>query len=454
MFSMQFDALRRTTTFRLTVLYGLLFALGTIALLGMVYLRSAVYLTQRVDGIMEAEADGLLGGPRAGLRERVIEELALNGSRTNLFGLFTRGGEHIAGNLESLPPELLKSDKPVEIPPTGRFAANARLIARRLPDGEILVVGRDVSQLQQIRAIITQALTWSGILILLAGLALGIILSAAPLQRLRRLQAVAQNIARGDLKSRMPVSGRGDELDTFASAVNFMIGEVERLIAEVKGATEVIAHDLLSPLSTAAVQLRRVQRSEQHDPQALERVVVRLEEVLERFRAILRIAELDVRERRAGFGSIDLAEVIEPLTELYQPLAESVGARLLTTTEHGTRVQADPKLLFEALSNLVDNAIKFAGRGSTVRVHLGQDPDRPQIIVEDDGPGIPAAERSSVLQRFYRGERNRPVAGTGLGLSVVSAIVRLHDFRLTLEDANPGVRAVIDCSAVPGGGAI
>jgi len=341
MFLMQFNALRRTTTFRLTVLYGLLFALATIALLGMVYLRSAGYLTQRVDGILNTEADALVRSPRPGLRERLVEELTLNGSRTNVYGLFTTGGERIAGNLDALPAALLKRNEPVEIPPTAEFPTSARLIARRLPGNEILIVGRDVNQLQQMRAIITQALTWSGVLILVVGLALGVVLSAAPLQRLRRLQAVAQDIARGDLKSRMPVSGRGDELDTFAGAVNYMIGEVERLMAEVKGATEVIAHDLLSPLANASLQLRRIQRSETNDPQAVERVAMRLEAVLERFRAILRVAELDVRQRRSGFASIDLAEVIGPLAELYQPLAESSGVRLLTATEHGTRVDAD-----------------------------------------------------------------------------------------------------------------
>ncbi|HEY1898851.1 MAG TPA: HAMP domain-containing sensor histidine kinase [Steroidobacteraceae bacterium] len=449
---MQFNVLRRTTTFRLTVLYGLLFALGTIALLGMVYVRSTGYLTRRVDSILNAEAGGLVRSPRPGLSARVIEELTLNGNRNNVFGLFTSGGDHIAGNLIALPPALLKSSGPAEMPPTAEFPASTRLIARHLPGGQILVVGRDIEQLQQMRAIITQALTWSGVLILLTGLALGLILSAAPLQRVRRLQAVAQDIARGDLKRRMPVSGRGDELDVFATAVNYMIGEVERLISEVKGATEVIAHDLLSPLATAALQLRRIQRSDVHEPQAVERVAARIEEVLERFRAILRIAELDVRQRRGGFGTIDLAEVTDPVSELYQPLAEMAGVRLLVLAQRGTLVEGDAKLLFEAVTNLIDNAIKFSGRGSTVQVRLGTDPARPQIIVEDDGPGIPSTERAAVLQRFYRGERSRPVAGSGLGLSVVAAIVRLHEFSLTLEDANPGVRAIIDCQPMAGPG--
>jgi signal transduction histidine kinase len=452
MFSMQFNALRHTTTFRLTILYGLLFALGTIALLGMVYVRSAGYLTRRVDGIIDTEMSALLRSPPSQLPERLNEELALNGNRLSVFGLFMPAGAPIAGNLVTLPPALLTGTGPVEIPPTAGFAASTRLIARRLPDGNILVVGRDIDQLQQMRSILTDALTWSGLVILLAGLALGVILSAAPLQRLRRLQAVAQDIARGDLKRRMPVSGRGDELDVFATAVNYMIGEVERLMSEVKGATEVIAHDLLSPLANAAVQLRRIQRSDVHEPQAIERVAARIAEVQERFRAILRIAELDVRERRGGFATIDLAEVTDPVAQLYQPLAEEAGVRLQVLAERGTTVQGDAKLLFEAVCNLIDNAIKFSGRGSTVQVRLGGDAARPQIIVEDDGPGIPAAERAAVLQRFYRGERSRPVAGSGLGLSVVAAIVRLHEFSLVLEDANPGVRAIIDCRPAAGAG--
>jgi signal transduction histidine kinase len=442
---MQFRDLSRTTTFRLTLLYGVLFAAGTIALLWMVYLRSAVYLTSRVDGILNTEADALVHSPRPGLRQRVIEDLTLNGNRTNVFGLFTARGERVAGNLDAIPTALRTNGRPLEVPPLPQFPTSARLLARRLPTGETLVVGRDVSQLREMRSIITSALTWSGVSILLVGLACGIALSAGPLQRLRTLQAVAHDIARGDLKRRMPTSQRGDELDMFAATVNHMMGEVERLMSEVKGATEVIAHDLLNPLASATLQLRLLQQAEKVEGEDIARVAGRIEEVLERFRGILRIAELDVRRRRAGFVNVDLADVTTPVADLYAPLAEAAGVRLLAVAERGTTVDADPKLLFEALSNLIDNAIKFGGRGSTVQIRLGRDAARPQLIVQDDGPGIPANERAAVLQRFYRAERNRPIPGSGLGLSVVAAIVRLHDFELVLEDAEPGVRAIIEC---------
>jgi signal transduction histidine kinase len=446
---MRFSELWRTTTFRLTILYGALFAVGTLALLWLVYMRSAVYLTSRVDSILKTEADALVQSPRPGLRQRVIEELTLNGNQTNLFGLFSASGERVAGNLDAIPSRLRTNGQPLEVPSMPEFPAGARLVARRLPTGETLVVGRDVSQLREMRAIIISALTWSGVSILLIGLACGTALSIGPLQRLRKLQAAAQDIARGDLKRRMPTTERGDELDMFAATVNHMMGEVERLMSEVKGATEVIAHDLLSPLASATLQLRRLPHSDRVQEEDIARIAGRIEGVLDRFRGILRIAELEVTHRRAGFIEVDLADVITPVADLYAPLAETAGVRLLAVAERGITVDADPKLLFEAVSNLIDNAIKFGGRGGTVQVRVGKEPARPQLIVQDDGPGIPSYERAAVLQRFYRSERNRPVPGSGLGLSVVAAIVRLHDFELILEDADPGVRAVIECRPTP-----
>jgi signal transduction histidine kinase len=241
------------------------------------------------------------------------------------------------------------------------------------------------------------------------------------------------------------VSTRHDELDTFAATVNYMMGEVERLLSEVKGATETIAHDLLTPLSRANVQLHRLQQAQRIEPTDIARIIAGLDETLERFRAILRISQLDARQRHAGFASVDLADIVSSVAELYQPLAEAGAVTLHAAALRGTVIEADAKLLFEAVSNLVDNAIKFSGSGATVHVRVGEDPALPRIIVQDDGPGIPATERGAVMQRFYRGERHRPLPGSGLGLSVVQTILRLHGFELLLEDAAPGVRAVIDC---------
>ena len=446
MFSVRLSELWRTSTFRNTALYGLVFALGAVALLGMIYLQSAVYLTRRVDGILKVQMDALARAPEQVLRQRIDDALALNGDKTNAYALFSPNGAWRAGNLRVLPKGLGLDGRSVETPPTKAFPAAARLTARRLASGDILVVGRDVNQLREMRTIIGSALIWSGIAIVLIGLACGTVLSIRPLHRLRVLHAAAQDIADGDLERRMPVSNRRDELDMFATTVNHMMGEVERLMSEVKGSTETIAHDLRTPLTRARAQLHRIDQAAKFEPGEIAGVTAEIDTVLERFRALLRISELEARKRRAGFTDVDLADIVKQVVELYQPLAEAGGVRLTAIGAPGLRVQADAKLLFEAVSNLVDNGIKFAGQDSWVEVRLRTDAALvPQIIVQDSGPGIPAAERPAVLQRFYRSERDRLVPGSGLGLSIVTAIVRLHNYQLILEEGDPGLRAIIQC---------
>ena len=441
---MQLSELRRTTTFRLTALYGLLFVVGAVALLGMVYLQSAVYQTHRVDRILVTEADSLRRAPPQDLDRLIDDALAFNGDQIDVIGLFSPRGAWIRGNLRFIPSVLAVGGPPVEIPPTTTFPDHARVILRRLKTGELLVVGRDVNQLRETRAIIASALVWSGVLILVVGLACAVALSVRPLRRLRILQSAGQEIAAGDLKRRMPVSERRDELDMFAGTVNYMMDEVERLMSEVKGATDTIAHDLRTPLAHARAQLTRLQQAPERKPEDIARVIGEIDVVLERFRALLRISELEARGRHAGFVQTDLAQVLREVVELYQPLAEEQQVGLSLRGDGPAVVEADPKLLFEAISNLVDNAIKFTGPGGSVELALQ---DGPAIVVRDNGPGIAAGERAAVLQRFYRSDRSRHAPGSGLGLSSVVAILRLHRFTLDLQDADPGLRAVIRCRA-------
>ena len=442
---MQIRALLRTTTFRLSALYGLIFALGLVALLGLVYLQSAVYLTRRVDGILATEAAGLSRSPPSQLAQNIQQALSLGGANNNVFALFTRRGARLAGNLGAAPAGLRPEGPPIEIGPTASFAAPARLIARRLPSGEVLVVGRDVNQLQEMRGILASALIGSGTAVIAVGLALGVALSARPLRRLQVLQRACDEIAGGDLTRRLPTSRRHDELDMFAATVNYTMGEVERLMREVKAATDTIAHDLRTPLTRARAQLHRLEQSGAVTPLDVARVTAELDTVLERFRALMRISELEAAGRQAGFAPTDLARLAADVCDLYQPLAEANGVAFRCPEARSIVVAADPKLLFEAVSNLVDNAIKFTGEGGSVTLRVDDDATRPGVVVEDTGPGIPQGEKAAVLQRFYRGERDRMVPGSGLGLSIVAAIVRLHDFRMRLGDAQPGLRVTLDC---------
>lgn len=439
------DSVWRTTTARLTVLYGLIFAVGILTLLGVVYWQSALYLNHRVDRILKARADVFMEASPAALPPEIGQGLAIDGARINIYALFSRDGAPLVGNLHQLPRGLTPDGPSVDMAPTRDFPTRARLIARRLPWGEILVVGRDVSELTEMRGIALQALFWSGVVIILTGLVLVASLSLSPLRRVRELQAACREIAAGHLDRRIPVSSRHDELDMFASTVNHMVEEVERLMSEVKGATETIAHDLRTPLTRARARLSRLQQAlGEDDPRAEEalQVIDELDVVLARFGAVLRLSELEARRRREGVVAVDPADLVRQAADLYGPLAEARGVTLEAGGE-SSRIEADPKLLFEALSNLVDNAIKFTPEGGRVQVRAEAG---PRIVVEDNGPGVPESEQSAVLQRFYRGEGARLAPGSGLGLSIVQAIVRLHGFALHLEDAHPGLRAVIDCA--------
>lgn len=439
----------RTTTFRLSLLYGGLFAVATVALLGMIYVQTAVYLTHRVDRILHEEADAQRGVPEPILRQRIDNALPLSAGRISVFGLFSQDGRRITGNLAILPRGLEPDGRPLEVFSIADFPGGVRLLARRQPSGDVLVIGRDINQLPEIRQIIGSALIWSGLLILVAGLICGTAFSVGPLRRLRVLQAASREIATGNLTRRMPRSSRGDELDMFAGTVNHMLDDMERLMSEVRAATETVAHDLRTPLTHARAQLHRLELGDHDHAPAIQRVTHEIDEVLDRFRAILRISEIENRARTAGFAAIDLADVVQRVAELYQPLAEEAGVRLMAEAASGAVVHADIKLFIEAVSNLVDNAIKFTGPGGRVLIRVARGAHGPLVIVEDNGPGVANEERAAVLTRFYRSERDRLVPGSGLGLAIVAAIIRLHRFDLELENAEPGLRVVIDCARHP-----
>ena len=291
-------------------------------------------------------------------------------------------------------------------------------------------------------------LIWSGLATALAVLVSGIALSLAPLRRVRDLQHKSREIAAGDLDARMPLMGRGDELDLFAGTVNAMVEEVGRVVAQVKGVTDAVAHDLRTPLTRVRGQLYRVRQSPGVEPQAaamIEAATIDLDVVLERFSALLRISELEAGGRRAGFGMVHLDRLIEAIRDLYEPLADERQVTLGFDGASDIQVRGDEKLLFEAVSNLVDNAIKFVPEGGHVEIVLRSGEGGPVIEVRDDGPGIAPDERRAVLRRFHRGVEAADVPGSGLGLSVVAAIVHLHGFALEFGDGHPGLVVRIRC---------
>jgi signal transduction histidine kinase len=255
------------------------------------------------------------------------------------------------------------------------------------------------------------------------------------------------------LKGRLPVKGNNDDIDRLASVVNGMLDELERLMSEVKGVCDDIAHDLRTPLTRLIAGLERTQRRGLDEAQyaaSIDAALTEAKALLLTFKALLRISEIENSARRSHFAPLDLNLISADAAELYDPLAEERGISLTIENSQAPAIMAgDAQLLFDALCNLLDNAIKFSPDHSQVRLSVIADQDNVGIRVTDNGPGIPPAEREAVLRRLYRAESSRHTPGNGLGLSMVSAVARLHDMRVTVNDAAPGCRIDLLGKATP-----
>jgi signal transduction histidine kinase len=433
--------------FRLTLLYGAIFAVGVFLLVGLIYWQTAGYMGRQMDQVIRVEAGALTGVSAEAMPGRIREEIERDARHIYLYGLFSADGVWIVGNVSRLPPDLKIDGGPHALTATDGFPFGAHALADRLPWGEILVVGRDATQLGEIRRIILHALLWSGAIIVGLGLLLGAGLSLRPLQHVTSIRDAGQRVMRGDLTARLPAAPAGDELDLLARMVNTMLDEIQRLVGEVKSASDSLAHDLRTPLTRVRALLHGAAQAGEPEPQRLllEQAIQETDVLLGRFRALLRVSEIESRERRAGFAPVELGKILRQIEELYGPVGAERGLHFQVRRGSKAVVLADAELLFEALSNLVDNAMKFTPSGGRVEVNLIRTGQGPRIEIVDSGPGVPHAERAAVLQRFYRSARDQAAPGSGIGLSIVAAIVRLHGFTLDLGDARPGLRVWLDC---------
>jgi signal transduction histidine kinase len=447
-----------TTTFRWLSAYAAIFTVCFMALLG--------FLEYSVGTAMEREADSAIRWQMRYFDSKTDDQLApLIGRRlerenrhTNYYGLFTPDGHRIAGDIMSIPAGLaFEHAGESHSTSTGRTLVlqesdsmpTVRVIGEIRDNGQQLVIGRSLADVRQVREELTKALIAGGVLCLAISLGTGLLLSLRQMRRVADMRRVTTRIANGDLAQRLPIGGR-DELDMLCHLVNHMLDEVERLMNEVKGACDGIAHDLRTPLVRLRLQLANLaERIRPGGDDVTNSLIAgarsEADSIIERFGAMLRISEIGALQRRSGFDSVALPTLIEELCDLYQPLAEEKSVNLRSSTAQVEPVFADRALLFEAFSNLLDNAIKFAPVGGEVNVDLCASRSGPQLVIADNGPGIPVGERHAVLNRFYRVEQTRHIPGTGLGLGIVSAIVRLHDFELHIGGEDRGTIITIDC---------
>jgi signal transduction histidine kinase len=434
--------LRHTTAFRLTAGLTAVFALAIFAALWLIYTETSAQFTSRIDLTIVTKAQLLAASPTTHDLDAAVVA-ALRDSTSGLEGIavFDAHGAQIMG-MEGLAPPF----------PRGRMFerrhgphdAPVRALALPAADGRTVVVSRDISPIVDLRQRILTIMLISGTGAILIGLGAGVLLSLGPMRRIRRLEETAARIAMGDLAQRIPLGRGGDEFTMIAGIINAMVEEIERLMRQVKGATDAIAHDLRTPLSHVRTRLERIallaQAEDDETADLLAGARDELDAVLARFRALLRMSELEASRRHADFAAFDPDAMARDIAELYEPLAEERGLTLVCECASGLAIYGDERLLFEAVSNLVENAIKFSPVSGLVALWVTASVGEVTIAVVDEGPGIAEAERALVLERFARGGSAMTVAGSGLGLSLVAVIVAVHGYRLELDRARDGDR--------------
>ncbi|MHC8366523.1 sensor histidine kinase [Pseudomonas sp. ZT5P21] len=446
----------RSSSSRLLALYSTLFVLWSGILMGVMYYEVSAYLDnlakhslmqrqhlfsrfsgeQLVDALAVSMTFDIRGIDAYGLFD--AEHRYLNGALRHIpQGLPLDGKIHMLGDCADADDPTLPSD-------------SCDAVATQTRDGRWLILVRDNGSLFAVTRIILHALFWGVTLTILPGIVGWHLLRRRPLRRIRGIQASAEAIVAGDLTRRLPLSNRRDELDMLAAIVNAMLERIERLMNEVKGVCDNIAHDLRTPLTRLRAQLYRMQQQAgegSREAAQLDSVLSEADTLMARFRGLLRISELEDRQRRSGFVQLDPVPLLQELHDFYLPLAEEDQLTFrLQLPDTLPPLNGDRALLFEALANLLSNSIKFTPPGGEVVLRGIDEGGHTRIEVLDSGPGIPLAEREAVFQRFYRAEGGHQQSGFGLGLSIVAAIASLHGFTLEVETSElGGARLVLDC---------
>jgi signal transduction histidine kinase len=430
-----------------------------LVLFAFVYWQTAAFMQDELNQVLRHEVRYAAQDPGQAAN-RIETWISEDLHSVHFAGLFGADGGKLAGNLDARPADL-PLDGEVRRIGTEVAIAGRRLhedlwsAAVALSDGTVVVVAHDTDEIDRAKATVIRALGLALGPTLAFSILGGVLLAGRAKRRLASTEAAVARVMRGDLRQRLPVGEAGDEFDRLARDVNGMLDEIERLMEEVRGVGDAVAHDLRTPLTRLRLRLERG-RDQARDidelREAVDQGLVWIDQTLEMVTAVLRIGEIEHGRRCAAFGPVDLGLVVGEATELFEPLAEENGVALSIDVDRSvTFIDGDRSLIFEAVSNLLDNAIKFTPPGGSVRVGLlRRESDGDVVIsVEDTGPGIAAGERDQIFKRFYRAERARQTQGNGLGLGLVAAIAKLHGFSLAVGDGLAGgCRFEVGCPTV------
>lgn len=448
----------RTTAFRLSLIYLAVFIVFAAFLIGYIAMSTNQLLGSQVREAVDTEIKGLAEQYRIGgisRLARVIESRSVRPG-ASMYLVTDRAGNKIAGNIEAVPSNILERPEPdLQTVPYVRMDETAtksehRAVVRvfNLPGGYRVLVGRDLGEQQRFAEIIQRALILTVGLMVVLGLASWLFVSRRVLKRIDSVSETSRRIIEGDLSRRLEVTGTGDEFDRLAESLNAMLARIERLMVGLKEVSDNIAHDLKTPLTRLRNRAERALAHPEGEAvrrEALQAAIEDADQLIRTFDALLMIARAEAGATATAFGPVDATQVAQDVVELYEPLAEEAGVRLELTKSESAMVTASRELLSQALVNLVDNAIKYAGARPDARVvvEARRDGDAVTIEVADNGPGIPESEHARVTERFVRLEESRSRPGAGLGLSLVSAVAQLHSGVLELRDNQPGLRAIL-----------
>jgi signal transduction histidine kinase len=461
-----FGKLIRTTAFRLTLVYLFLFALFAASLLGYFAWNTRRLITEQITATVNAETGEISEiYARRGLHGllRTMENRALRPG-ASLYLVTTPTGQAVAGNVGSLAPGVMGTEGWSEtlyrrMEDQDNVDHRALVRVTEMDNGFRLLIGRDLEERRRLFGIVAKAAQWSILVVVVLGIGGGIFVSRRVLQRIDAMTGTTQRIMAGDLSGRLLVGRSGDELDRLASNLNAMLERIEALMMGLKEVSDNIAHDLKTPLTrlrNRAEEALASSGSEAEYRAALERTIEESDGLIRTFNALLMIARAESGQARDNMDDFDAAEVAGGIHELYEPLAEDGGMTLKVRTAfaplHGNR-----ELISQALANLVENAIKYGRPVSAAQsLSAGAVAGSKEILIEarreggevllsvtDHGPGIPEADRRHAVERFVRLDASRSQPGSGLGLSLASAVATLHDGQLRLGDAHPGLIATL-----------
>jgi signal transduction histidine kinase len=447
----------RSASVRLAVMYGLLFALSSYALVFFLWWTTTGLLDEQIETAIRVDvqefSDRWMEGGLPALALAISAKLVEDVDDEAIYSLNDARLKTVAGNLDRWPAKVTHANQFYEVPLTrDGMRGTAMVYAANLEGGMHLLVGREVKGRAQFRHLLPATFAYATVVV--AALALvGMLVMRGLFRRMvADVSSTAGAIARGELGRRVRRSGRGDEFDDMAEAINNMLDRIGRLMDGVRQVSNAIAHDLRTPIARARARLEDAAShagTETELRMAVERAVADLDGVTSVFQALLRIAEIEAGSRRSAFAEIDLGPLLADLADLYAAVAEDNGLNLTLRVADTLPAFGDRDMLQQAVANLLDNAIKFSPSGGGIVLAAERLEKQVLISVSDQGPGIPEHDRARATERFFRGEQARNTPGSGLGLALVQAVATLHEGTVVLEDANPGLRVTMLIRAAP-----